>query len=502
MSGPDSDVEEIGVQNGAMDPAAEAEVRDIAVATLPPDYVEAGMKMAPFFMALIHLVVPNVVIRTVTNGVATEGKLRDLVAPQQLSQTVATTVAALARPEKKDSSPAEQVQKRWFDRFDIIFKTGKISAGAFGTDQSAHQVKCELLHDLLDAIHRKLNVANERGLQGTIGRGLQRVQGILEYILGRSPITAPEEISSTRVMVNAMLAARGTGYTGEVDFGRDTLQNNSAISHMLAECLAVVAHIGSSHQLRVYLIAAHLARPKKGKVAHEDTPTSDVKALMAKPFAGSLLLAHGYADDYTGEEPWSGIPTDPTKPTKPPAPPTTTAVGSRRERDTEHAGRPPPHMRTEKEQKKLDLKIGSFDDDVAKCVTAKTYLRTVKTEPNKPRPTASSAGFDWPAKWLWPIVEGAHGPPPKRWAEAAKTGKHCLICGTAGHWAPDCVTYEGVEVGDPWWKLYEEAMNSEDRTDEQRCIPSERPPNVPHFFDKPTTTASKKDILKQKRAAL
>ena len=139
----------------AMGSAAEAEVRTIAANMLPPDYVEAGMKMAPFIIALVHVTVPDVVIRTVSNGVATEGKLRDLVTPQQLSQTVASTVAALARPEKKDTSPAESVQKRWFDRFDQIFKTGKIVSGALGADESAHQTKCDILHDLLDAIHRK-----------------------------------------------------------------------------------------------------------------------------------------------------------------------------------------------------------------------------------------------------------------------------------------------------------------------------------------------------------
>ena len=489
----DPDVEEVVAPLNAMGSAAEAEVRTIAANMLPPDYVEAGMKMAPFIIALVHVTVPDVVIRTVSNGVATEGKLRDLVTPQQLSQTVASTVAALARPEKKDTSPAESVQKRWFDRFDQIFKTGKIVSGALGADESAHQTKCDILHDLLDAIHRKLNVANEQGLQGTIGRGLQRVQGILDFIVGRSPITTPEEVASTRMMAGALAAARITGYAGEVDLKRDNIQNNAAIAHMLAECLAIVAHVGSSHVLRVYLIAAHLARPKRGKITHEDTPTFDVKALMTKPFAGSLLLAHGYADDYGGEEPWAGIPTVPTK-IKPPAA-TSTIAGVRREREVEPAGRPAPRTRQDEHIRKLEQKIAGFDDDVTKCIAAKSYLRLLKHEPNKPRPTASAAGFDWPAKWFWPIIEGPHGPAPKRWIDAGKGGVSlCLICGTAGHKAPECTTYDGIEVADPWWRLYEEAMNAEER--------AERPSLAPNFFDKPTTSASKKTILKQKRAAL
>ena len=288
-----------------------------------------------------------------------------------------------------------------------------------------------------------------------------------------NPFTATRDYGTCRFMASAL--ERADPSQPVVLFANSEL---SSISHMameiLAEILAATAHRSQdAFHLRVYLAAAHMAKPAVSQaLAHEDTPQADPATLCKTRFKGSSLHT-AYDDDYLGKEPYK----QPAKTTEPSPRAPGNVSGFKHQRDREP----------------IADKF-NFDEEVQLAIKNGSWKCKIKGESGKPLPTAKEAGFSWSARFLWPLIYGEHGPVPKKFAKNGK--KVCIIC-AGEHSATDCQSYDGIGVGDAWWKLYEEAMDAEsDRSDTQRCVPTERPADAPTYFKNGITRASKRSDRK------
>jgi len=333
-----------------------------------------------------------------------------------------------------------------------IINTGKVAEKGLGPDADRHAARRVLLADLLEAILNGATVTTmndgEKDKFKTFALRFQPLRRKL--ITSQDMVTQAVVQRELRAMIAGLRSAEPEPMLWTSRPGMQALQ-------ALCEALAMAFCLGSSFQLRLFLLATHgtLMHDSASEFSHGNTLETQMKQRCDwSPIADAMDdTADGRKElnekSMAQEAPPMKMARTESHSDRWHHP----ATGSAR-----HGGGGGGFMDKDKfvEQKRAEVTT-----DISKSISEGLWCRKpFAVQPTDGAlPPASEAGFTLATRWLFPFggSQKYRDNQPSRFKESGS----CLICGGMGHKGVDCTNYGGIAIGEPWWKLMELAANAE-----------------------------------------
>jgi len=442
----------------------------IVISTTPEEYAVVGVALIPAIAGITTAVFESNVEKF-ADLVATK-VLQKQVAVKKGTATVYDTIANhLGSADLNhsgggggNSKPDDDKQKTHdvFSRHaEKVISTGVLHAGALSENPQRHKARAEFVGHTLEQFRKGTVLSSmQQGERAQFGRAAERFARGFKQLLTDPLLGGP--LSRVIVQVKAMESAIAIACSAAADtIGDITLFVPSQLEpnarKVLQESIAIVLWKGEPFSLRLYLYAVYRSHFAD---ATESAAITKVSTLLRTRCAASPL-AISLDDDYAGDAiTHANEEEEPARKKHMPErnPGGSAAGGGSRHNDRPTAA-PEPLATISKTPK----------DELADCKKWRNWMRKdkVKIEPGTPLPRATECNFRWSARHLFPITHRQGSPCPAKWARP----EACIICGDTGHFAALCTNWEGIDEGEPWWKLLELAANKEGLT---LIVPSER----------------------------
>ena len=372
-------------------------------------------------------------------------------APDLAAAVAAATASAVsgALQQQSTRAPTEAAQRQ--TTYNIVHTsakkvttTGKVTNLGLGPDQERHNARRGLLADILQNILNGAKMSNFHAGDLARYRALgSRFHPLRAKIIGS--LDAVSMAATTREIMKMINQLR----SADLEPVLWTQRPGMPAMQALCEALAMAYCMNSHFPIRLFLYATHSTLMEEA--ASEFSTGNTLETLMKSRCDWSPIALDDTVD---GSKEWTAEPRTTDEP------PQKLHRTEGRQFDSNHK---PPERNLE--QLRADMAA-----EINKVISEGNWCRKPFATPpaDGKLPPASEAGFTLGVKHLFPFGGKyfTDNYPAKFKRELA-----CLICGTIGHKAALCTNYGSIAIGEPWWKLVEQAANAEGL---KVIIPAER----------------------------
>jgi len=354
------------------------------------------------------------------------------------------TVVRESRPERKGQHFSTAYDE-YLPQAQAFFQTGKLVQGPFFD-----------LKLFLPLFQEALGIVLEIGSideAGAVKRTkwkkiLERLIGINVALLGPNSTTNRQDIAFlSNVKIIAAAAVSATQKDSVVLWTTDAKPSHNGLL-AIAEITAAVAAVDSPLQLSFYLHIVYDALKKAGIVDedHRDDKKIGIETRAELSCKASHVTKAGFPDTFKG--------TDALKSSREAAPGTADP----------HRAPPPRPFGSSANGRGTNAPPEAVKKDIADVIARGSWKRgplPAGADPNN-LPRARDMGYTMEVRKLFPFYRATG------WSPIG-----CAICGAESHKATECRSWGAINEGEPWWRLYEEALEKCGKA-EWKVVPSER----------------------------